>query len=94
MDKKDVQYPSCEEVDTEEVFLTFKKLQIPGEVINVDLEKHDKGDDEDDDFHDLLPPFSLMQEETIRESSLTYLSFASPPYAQRQDKREMIDGGT
>ena len=38
MEKKDVQYPSSEEVDSEAVFLAFKKLQILGEVIDINGE--------------------------------------------------------
>ena len=38
MEKEDVQYPSSEEVDQDEVFQHFKSLQIPGvnPIINID----------------------------------------------------------
>ena len=39
-------------------------------------------------------PSPLTQEEMMRESSLTHLSLASPPYAGRLHKGEMIDAGT
>ncbi|KAI5075987.1 hypothetical protein GOP47_0008052 [Adiantum capillus-veneris] len=47
IENKDVQYPTREEVEMEEVFSMFTKLQIPGEVINLDDNK-DKGDNDDD----------------------------------------------
>ena len=37
---------------------------------------------------------SPTQEEMMRESSLTHLPLASPPYAGRLGKEEMIDAGT
>ena len=39
-------------------------------------------------------PSPLTQEEMMRESSLTHLPLASPPYAGRLGKEEMIDAGT
>ena len=49
INNKDVQYPASEEVELQEVFSMFKKLQIPGEVIDLDDKGDNKGDDDDDD---------------------------------------------
>ena len=49
INNKDVQYPASEEVESQEVFSMFKKLQIPGEVIDIDDKGEAKGDDDDDD---------------------------------------------
>ena len=49
INNKDVQYPDSEKVDSQEVFSMFKKLQIPGDVIDIDDKGDNKGDDDDDD---------------------------------------------
>ena len=49
INNKDVQYPTSEEVESQDVFSMFQKLQIPGEVINLDDKGDNKGDDDDDD---------------------------------------------
>ena len=40
---------ASEEVESQEVFSMFKKLQIPGEVIDIDDKGDNKGDDDEDD---------------------------------------------
>ena len=49
INNKDVQYPASEEVESQEVFSMFKKLQIQVEVIDIDDKGDNKGDDDDDD---------------------------------------------
>ena len=48
IENKDVQYAASKEVESQEVFSMFKKLQIPGEVIDIDDKGETKGDDDDD----------------------------------------------
>ncbi|MCO5611736.1 hypothetical protein L7F22_065994 [Adiantum nelumboides] len=56
---KDIQYPLSEEVDREEVYTDFKKLQIPGIdhiIIDSDDKPEDGDDDEDDSTNKRSPP--------------------------------------
>ena len=49
INNNDVQYPDSEKVESQEVFSIFQKLQIPGDVIDIDDKGDNKGDDDDDD---------------------------------------------